>query len=148
MPHHHAYLWIGPARALHKDGPRRPAQPPLDPAHRAVFEAAEVPPNELAHWLLRPARQIRATFHDPEEAAAWLHDEFAPHLPKLLHPWGDEQQTRLTHLRRRTLTELRHGQCAVWGHYLTGERFFSGNLISCSPHHNQPTLPCPLTTAN
>lgn len=143
-PHHHAYLWTGPARALGEDGPRRPAEPPLDPAHRTVFERAEVPPNELSAWLLRPARQVVETFALPGPAADWLIGRFRPWLPRLLHPWGAEEETRLADLHARTLIELRHGQSATWGCYLTGERFFSAALVSCSPNDRRPGLSCPL----
>lgn len=144
VPHHHGYLWTGPARALAVDGPRRPAEPPLAASHRAVFEQAEVPPNELSAWLLRPARQVAETFAAPGPAAGWLIDRVRPQLPRLLHPWGAEEESRVADLHARTLVELRHGQSASWGCYLTGERFFSISLVACSPNDRRPRLPCPL----
>lgn len=147
MPHHHAYQWTGPATSLSRNGPRRPAEPPLPPTHKAVFDSSEVPPLELAHWLLRPPNQIRATFHGQDEGADWMRARFLEHVPLLDPPWPeDHTPTRLGDLHTSAVRALASGHDVTWGYYLTGQRFFHASLIGC-PNQFRPVLPCPLNLA-
>ncbi len=142
MTHWHGYAWLGPAVEMDLEAPRRPGLAPIEPGNAAVFAASEVPPLELAHWLLRPPQQVKATFTDPDAAADWLRDQVLPHLAAMASP-READPVRLERVRARAARTLRAGGSEAFGHYLTGARFLSVSAIACGPNPFRPELPCP-----
>lgn len=122
----HAYSWSGPRAEFDQEYPRRPENPP--------FDAAETPPLQVAHWLRKPRRLVRATFTDPEAATAWLVERAAECGARLQPP---------PEVRRRYARDaLRHGSDVAWGCYLPGQRYLSLALVVC-PNRADPAAGCP-----
>ena len=128
--HHHGYLWLGSAFEFLKDGPRRPEHP--------EFPTTKVTPLETAHWLLKPARFIDATFDNPHAAAEWFSAKMREHTTC--------DAATITRTAEGVADTVRRGQDAVGGWYLTGRRFLSLCLVGCSPHRLRPHYACPLST--
>ncbi|MDT0542265.1 hypothetical protein [Streptomyces lonegramiae] len=132
--HHHGYTWLGSARDLLKDGPRRPIHP--------EYKATRTVPLELAHWLLKPATFIQGTWTDPAQAAEWFAALTREHTASFASDHDRDSET-LSAQFQRIAKALAAGEDIVGGWYLTGQRFLSVCLIACSPHRLRPEIPCP-----
>jgi hypothetical protein len=135
LSHFHAYRWLGAAAELDREEARRPALPPIDASYARAFADSEVPPLELAYWLLRPWEQIRETFEEPRPGAEWMREQMEAYA-------GEDVSAAQYDAALRTLED---GGSASWGRYVGGTRFLSVSVISCSPNNYRPGIPCPLT---
>ncbi|MFH8807770.1 hypothetical protein ACH4GZ_10965 [Streptomyces hygroscopicus] len=154
MPAHwHCYRWTGERRTYDDESARRPPHlvvqdiPPQEwqriAAASPAFMASDVPPLEVPHWLLRPARMIKATFEAPDKASAWYRDQISDLSPSLL---SDHDKDAVRQTERLTAAEdrLRWGGDVVGGWYLRGTGFASVQVVACSTNRIRPTIPCPL----
>ncbi|MBC3985426.1 hypothetical protein H8N01_23320 [Streptomyces sp. AC536] len=128
-PHFHAYSWIGPKPDVDRERDRRPESP--------GFAASELPPLQVAHWLRKPGRFVRATYEGPGEAAAWLAERVGESVAaERLRPPLDAQVAL-------AVQTLGWGGDIGWGAYLTGTRFLSLAVVAC-PNRADPSARCPL----
>ncbi|MET7935295.1 hypothetical protein [Streptomyces sp. NPDC005322] len=151
--HIHAYSWLGEKELFDRealrrlpDRPRPPVTPEDEEYYRTLIDAfrrSELPPLETANWLLKTPGLIRATFDEPKDAAAWLGRELTEHAPGFLsHQEADT--ARLSRLVTTAAERLAHGGDVSFGFYLGRTSFLSLALVTCSPNHWSPDLPCPL----
>ncbi|AUA11266.1 hypothetical protein GTZ89_22180 [Streptomyces sp. SID8382] len=152
--HIHAYSWLGEkelfdreARRRLPDRPRPPVTAEDEEHYRTLLETfrrSELPPLETSLWLLKSRTLIRATFEEPKDAAAWLGRELTEHAPGFLsHQEADT--ARLARLVTTATDRLTHGTDVSIGFYLGRTSFLSLALVTCTPNHWLPGLPCPLT---
>ncbi|MCQ8770076.1 hypothetical protein [Streptomyces telluris] len=153
--HVHGYLWTGEKTTFDKESVRRPtpssaptATSPDEVQQRyreavAEWRTAGVPPIETAYWLLKPARLIRGTWEEPEDAADWLGRQFAEHAPRFVSE-HDRDTTRPVALVGSAAERLARGGDVSLGFYLRGALFLSVALVGCSPNRTEPELSCPL----
>ncbi|MGO4462260.1 hypothetical protein AB4039_33965 [Streptomyces sp. M-16] len=152
--HIHGYAWLGEKKAFDKESLRRPpgapptASSPSDVIERfrsavTEFPVTDVPPLQTAHWLMKPASIIRGTWQEPKEAGEWLGLQLTQFAPRLA---SEEEQdaTRLMLLAKAAVERLTWGGDISLGHYLKGTLFHSVALVTCSPNHAGPDLPCPI----
>lgn len=132
--HHHGYTWLGSARDLLKDGPRRPIHP--------EFKTTRTVPLERAHWLLKPPSFIQGTWTDPTQAAEWFAIRTREHAASFASD-HDRTPEALSAKLDNTTKALAAGEDIVGGWYLIGQRFLSICLIACSPHRLRPEIVCP-----
>lgn len=150
--HVHAYVWLGETSTIENEALRRMPDPPRPPAtweeqerYREAAEAfrrSEVPPMQTAHWLRKTPQVIRATFEEPEDAAAWLMDRLAEHAPGFLSP-EDADPARLGRVAASAEGVLAWGGDVSLGFYVGRSSFLSLALVTCSPNRAAPGLPCP-----
>ncbi|RKN09664.1 hypothetical protein [Streptomyces radicis] len=151
--HIHGYEWLGEKATFDREGTRRPVereptpQSPQDVIERyrraaAEFPTSEVPPLETALWLMKPTAVIRGTWTEPKEAGEWLDLRLAELAPRYASA-GDRDATRLTARVKAAVERLARGGDVSLGHYVKGTVFHSVALVTCSPNHTRPTLPCP-----
>ncbi|MFI5616515.1 hypothetical protein [Streptomyces sp. NPDC051567] len=151
--HHHGYAWLGEKRAFDKESLRRPpgqaptatsAQEVIDRYREAlaVFPASDLPPVQTAHWLMKPPSMIRGTWREPKEAGEWLGSQLAEFAPRFAVE-TERDVTRLVVLVKAAVERLARGGDVSLGHYLKGTVFHSIALVTCSPNHTEPELPCP-----
>ncbi|WP_052848714.1 hypothetical protein [Streptomyces avicenniae] len=152
--HHHGYTWLGEKKTFDRESIRRPPpdQPPAGSSERdvldryreavATFPTSEVPPLQTAHWLMKPPALIRGTWEEPKEAGAWLERELAAYAPRFASV-ADQEAARLAGLGTAAVEHLARGGDVSLGHYLRGTLFHSIAVVTCSPHHTAPELPCP-----
>lgn len=133
-PHHHGYLWLGDGKSLLSDGPRR--------ANHPEFATAAVMPLENADWLLKPPGFIRATFTDAHAAADWYGAQIRGHV-ELFASARDRESDVMVRRLAAVVEDVKQGQDAVGGWWLTGQRFLSVALVACSPHKFRPERRCP-----
>ncbi|MDT0548018.1 hypothetical protein [Streptomyces lonegramiae] len=107
-----------------------------------AFMASEVPPLEVPHWLLRPARMIKATFQEPEKAAAWYRAQVTDLTPAFMTD-HDKNPTRQAERFTAADDRLSWGGDVVGGWYLRGTGFASVQVVACSANRIRPTIPCP-----
>ncbi|MFJ2112266.1 hypothetical protein ACIOEX_10270 [Streptomyces sp. NPDC087850] len=109
------------------DAPTTPRTP------RIQHHTRHAPPKQpLAPQAPHPLTHIRATFHQPAQAAHWYLEQLGPHTDSLTGTYAALPDAE--HLTQRL--SRRHGIIGGW--WLTGQRFLSLNLIACHPPH-----PCP-----
>ncbi|MCM3807064.1 hypothetical protein ND808_14435 [Streptomyces sp. DR7-3] len=108
-----------------------------------AFMASEVPPLEVPHWLLRPARMIKATFEAPDRASAWYKRQVSEVSPAFA-AHHDKDSCRQAEWFANADGRLRWGGDVVGGWYLRGTGFVSVQVVACSPNRIRPTIPCPM----
>ncbi|MGA5605008.1 hypothetical protein ACPCUF_28900 [Streptomyces griseoincarnatus] len=152
--HHHAYLWTGPKTRFDDEALRRPPHPDPPPAgsrpelidrYRQVaaeFRTSDLPPLETAYWLVKPRPLVRGTWEEAKEAAAWLGERLAEYAPRFAAE-HDRDTARLAHLVDAAAERLHAGGDVSYGHYLERPSYLSLAVVTCSPHHTLPELPCP-----
>lgn len=154
--HHHGYAWLGEKAAFDKEGLRRPpGEPPtatspqevIDRYRLAVaeFPVSGMPPTQTAHWLMKPPSMVRGTWTEPKEAGEWLGLHLAEFAPRFASS-QDTEATRLVLLVKSAVERLAWGGDVSLGHYLSGKVFHSVAVVTCSPNHLEPGLPCPFST--
>lgn len=152
--HHHGYAWLGEKQDFDKEGVRRPPgesptagspQEVINRYRQAVtdFPTSGMPPIQTAHWLMKPPSTIRGTWAEPKEAGEWLGFQLAEFAPRFASP-QEADATRLVMLVRAAVERLAWGGDVSLGHYIKGTIFHSVALVTCSPNHAEPGLPCPL----
>ncbi|MGZ3099813.1 hypothetical protein [Streptomyces sp. H72] len=157
--HHHGYLWTGPKPRFDQEALRRPPHPePPPPGSRpeliqryrevaAGFPSCDLPPLETRNWLRKPSAQVRGTWTDPRDAAAWLRDRLAEYAPRFA---SDAQwdAVRLAALVASAQARLGWGGDVSLGCYLERPAFLSVALVTCPPDGDggggSRTPPCPL----
>lgn len=154
--HFHAYSWIGacgPKSDFYKEIGRRPPPRSVEPGdpqvsadfiktHMLDWKASDLPPVEIAHWLLRSPKHIKGTFKEPAAALPWL-SEWLDRMPYASARDKDDWVRY-----RRVLSageELSRGQSLSLGWYLTEQRFGSVAVVSCAPNNYYPGIACPET---
>ncbi|NUH40615.1 hypothetical protein HUF15_28370 [Streptomyces samsunensis] len=154
MPAHwHCYRWTGERRTLDDESARRPPHMVVRDisaqewkqiaAASPAFMASEVPPLEVPHWLLRPARMIKATFEAPDRASAWYKRQVSEVSPAFA-AHHDKDSCRQAEWFANADGRLRWGGDVVGGWYLRGTGFVSVQVVACSPNRIRPTIPCPM----
>ncbi|MFJ1990009.1 hypothetical protein [Streptomyces asiaticus] len=154
MPAHcHCYRWAGERRAYDDESARRPPHLVVQDASpqewkqiaaaSPAFMASEVPPLEVPHWLLRPARMINATFEAPAEALGWYMGQVEELAPSFMSEF-DRELERQAAWSAAAEDRLFWGGDVVGGWYLRGARFASVQVVACSPNRIRPTIPCPM----
>ena len=151
--HWHCYRWSGERRTYDDESARRPPHliahnlPPHEwkqiAATSHAFMASDVPPLEVAHWLLRPARTIKATFQEPQKASAWYRDQVTELTPTFM-THHDKNPTRQAERFAAAEDRLSWGGDVVGGWYLRGTGFASIQVLACNANRIRPTIPCPL----
>ncbi|MEV0266817.1 hypothetical protein AB0I49_36485 [Streptomyces sp. NPDC050617] len=156
--HCHGYLWVGEKATFDKEGIRRPpaaeeptATSPSDVAQRyreaaAEWRTCDVPPIQVAHWLMKPSRLVRGTWEEPKEAAEWLGRQLVEFAPRFSSE-EDRDSTRLTGRVAFAAETLAWGGDISHGHYLRRPQFLSLALVTCSPNRAAPQLNCPLRSS-
>ncbi|MEU3573202.1 hypothetical protein AB0E96_32965 [Kitasatospora sp. NPDC036755] len=92
---------------------------------------------EVKYWLKKSPRLIRGTFHEIEDAVAWMADELRQHpFPE---SYGGSQDARLQYVRD-TLGQSA-GSDVVWGWYPNNSQYVSCALVTCP--RVEDGLPCP-----
>ncbi|MEU1018863.1 hypothetical protein [Streptomyces sp. NPDC005898] len=151
--HHHGYLWTGSKQRFDDEALRRPPHPEPPPADKpeliaryrevkAEFLAVDLPPLETAHWLIKPAKLVRGTWEEPQEAAGWLGQRLAEYAPRFASRF-DRDSTRLALLVHCAAERLGWGGDVSHGFYLERPAFLSVALVTCSPNRAAPELVCP-----
>ncbi|MFS0694479.1 hypothetical protein [Streptomyces nitrosporeus] len=151
--HHHGYLWTGSKQRFDDEALRRPPHPDPPPADKpdpiqryrevkAEFPTVDLPPLETAHWLIKPAKLVRGTWEEPEEAAEWLGQQLAEYAPRFSSE-SDRDSTRLALLVCSAVERLGRGGDVSHGFYLLRPAFLSVALVTCSPNRAAPDLACP-----
>lgn len=130
--HHHGYLWLGTGLDRVHDGVRRADHPD--------FTVSPLPPLELAQWLLKGARFVRGTWHEPREAAAWFGEQVRPHAAAFEHGHDRGVLEERVHSAAEAVAG---GGDVAGGWWLVGRRYLGVYLISCTPHRFRPAYPCP-----
>lgn len=118
--HWHAYTWNGRER-------------PPDKARRDP--ALPLPPLNVGHWLLKPARFVLATYPAPDTnkvAYTWLRAE----LDAFPRGPGDLPAAAQLGYARDCLNRSTD---VVWGYWSATGLYISRALITCP----RPTIPCP-----
>lgn len=152
--HHHGYAWVGEKKTFDKESIRRPpGQPPTPSSEREVadryreavtaFPTSDVPPIQMAHWLMKPPSMIRGTWEEPKDAGEWLGLQLAQFAPRFASD-QEREAARLVRLTRSAVERLMWGGDVSLGHYLTGTVFHSVTLVTCSPNRADPDIPCPV----
>ncbi|MGW2330162.1 hypothetical protein ACWC5C_31015 [Streptomyces sp. NPDC001700] len=150
--HLHAYSWLGEKEQFDHETLRRLPDRPLPPVtpedeehYRTLldtFRRSELPPMETAYWLLKTPALIRATFHEPKDAATWLGQQLTDHAPGFLS--RDEANTaRLSRLVATAADRMSEGADISLGFYTGHTSFLSLAVVTCSPNPQAPDLPCP-----
>ncbi|MGW2231094.1 hypothetical protein [Streptomyces formicae] len=154
--HSHGYLWRGEKERFDREMLRRPAPgvapgPGCDPGVLARYREAvtdfpltDLPPIEVAYWLVKPPRLVCETFDEPRKALRWLSEQFREHQPRLFVPEGGRLPDVQLRLRYADST-LGWGGDVVWGDYLGQSQYLHVAVISC-PNRAKPQLPCPART--
>ncbi|MFI0734543.1 hypothetical protein ACH4S9_36955 [Streptomyces sp. NPDC021225] len=152
--HWHCYRWTGERRTYDDESTRRPPHlvvhdvSPQEWRQIAsaspAFMASEVPPLEVPHWLLRPARMIKATFGEPEKAAVWYQDQVTDLTPAFMTD-HDKNPARQTERFAAAGDRLGWGGDVVGGWYLRGTGFASVHVVACSANRIRPAIPCPIS---
>ena len=115
--HWHAYSWRGDGRTWADDAQRG-------------SDTADVTPTAVRDWLKRPGRQIRGTFATPEEAAAWVVENWTRARAEALTPvpeWVDEAEQAAA-----VLYTLRCGNDISRGVWVRGQSMFSFAMVGTS----------------
>lgn len=153
--HHHGYLWVGPKSRFDEEALRRPPHPEPPPAgsrpelvqrYREVaaeFPSCDLPPLETRYWLRKPRAQVRGTWPDARDAAAWLGDRLAEYAPRFASD-AHRDALRLTGLVASAEARLGWGGDVSLGCYLERPAFLSLALVTCSPDDEPHGLPCPV----
>ncbi|NEB08444.1 hypothetical protein G3I32_06085 [Streptomyces coelicoflavus] len=153
--HHHGYLWVGPKSRFDQEALRRPPHPEPPPAggrpelvqrYREVaaeFPSCDLPPLETRHWLRKPTVQVRGTWDDARDAAAWLRERLTEYAPRFLSD-AQRDERRLCALVTSAEARLRWGGDVSLGHYLERPTFLSLALVACSPKDGTRALLCPM----
>lgn len=84
--HWHAYSWRGTGREWADDAQRG-------------SHSADVTPTAVRDWLKRPSRQIRATHATPDDAAAWVLENWTRARNEALNPvpeWAEDERLAAT----------------------------------------------------
>ncbi|MGK5533569.1 hypothetical protein [Streptomyces sp. URMC 129] len=131
--HIHAYAWLGEKAVFDKEALRRmptPLRPPVtaeeQERYRArvdAFRKADVPPVEVANWLVKDPRFVRATFERAEDAVTWLVEQ------------GGQAGS--------AVERLGQGRDVGVGVYVGRVSFLSLALVTCSPNAAAPLARCP-----
>ncbi|MFI0258067.1 hypothetical protein ACH4OW_03355 [Streptomyces sp. NPDC017056] len=159
--HYHGYLWTGSKKRFDEEALRRPAHPDPPPAPagdddmagkrlveryrlvKAEFPVVDLPPLEMAYWLVKPGRLVRGTWDESKEAAQWLGEQLAAYAPRFASE-PDRDTTRLAILVSSAAERLCWGGDVSHGFYLERPSFLSLALVCCSPNQAEPELMCPL----
>ncbi|QOV37257.1 hypothetical protein IM697_01990 [Streptomyces ferrugineus] len=157
--HHHGYLRTGPKERFDNEALRRPPHPepppppaPSDPAGErllqryrevaAEFPTVDLPPLETAYWLIKPRSLVRGTWDEPKEAAGWLGERLAEYAHRFLSAY-DRDTSRLAVVVGAATQRLGTGGDVSYGFYLERPSYLHLALVTCSPNHSMPVLPCP-----
>ncbi|MFF3373355.1 hypothetical protein ACFYXF_10435 [Streptomyces sp. NPDC002680] len=152
--HHHGYLWTGAKGRFDQEALRRPPHPEPPPAgskpeliqrYREVsaeFPTVDLPPLEIAYWLIKPPSLVRGTWGEAKEAAAWLGKALTEHAHRLACAY-DRDATWLATLVDTVAEQLRSGRDVSYGFYLEHPSYLSLAVVTCSPNHSKPELVCP-----
>ncbi|MBH1935850.1 hypothetical protein I5Q34_16510 [Streptomyces sp. AV19] len=152
--HFHGYLWVGDKADFDRERVRRPpssveptgtSSPDVLERYReavAEWRVTDVPPLEVAYWLVRPARLIRGTWDHPKPAADWAVERLAEYAPRFASP-AERNRARCGRRGVRIARALTDGQDVSVGYYLARPHFLSLALVSCSPNRAVVELPCP-----
>ncbi|WP_210581841.1 hypothetical protein [Streptomyces sp. GESEQ-4] len=153
--HHHGYLWTGPKERFDDEALRRPPHPEPPPAgsrpeliqrYREVaaeFRTTDLPPLETAYWLIKPRALVRGTWDQAKEAAAWVGEQLAEYAARFASE-RDRTITRLAQLVDSAVERLDAGADVTLGFYLERPSYLSLAVVTCSPNHSKPELPCPV----
>ncbi|MFI5854804.1 hypothetical protein [Streptomyces parvulus] len=153
--HHHGYLWVGPKSRFDQEALRRPPHPEPPPAgsrpeliqrYREVaaeFPACDLPPLETRNWLRKPSAQVRGTWADPGDAAAWLRARLAEYAPRFAS-FDQRDALRITAHVISAEARLAWGGDVSLGAYLERPGYLSLALVTCSPAGGPHGLPCPV----
>ncbi|MEU6666157.1 hypothetical protein [Streptomyces sp. NPDC046727] len=158
--HHHGYLWTGPKARFDQEALRRPPHPHPPPApvsdgdvhaaqllkrYREVvaeFPTCDLPPIQTAYWLIKPRSLVRGTWHEAKEAAVWLGERLAEYAHRFASD-RERDADRLAALVDSAAEQLRSGRDVSVGAYLESPAYLSLAVVTCSPNHSMPELPCP-----
>lgn len=155
MHHHHGYLWVGPKERFDQEALRRPPHPePPPPGSKpeliqryrevaAEFPTSDLPPLELAYWLIKPRSLIRGTWEEAKEAAGWLAELLAEYAHRFTST-HDRNTARLSRIVDSAVERLAAGHDVSLGFYLEGTAYLHLALITCSPNGSVPELTCPV----
>lgn len=101
--HYHCFSWRGDGKSM------------LDSEQARQDLSSEMPPTRVRDWLRKPARMLRTATTTPDDAAAWLRQEYEQVLPQLAgNVVGVEERSRLQ------LYSLRCGNDTVVLEWLRG----------------------------
>ncbi len=84
---------------------------------------------------------MRGTWGEAKEAASWLGEQLAVYAPR----FTSEAQRDTTHLARlvnSAAERLESGADVSLGFYLERPSYLSLAVVTCSPNHLNPELPC------
>ncbi|GAA3508384.1 hypothetical protein [Actinomadura keratinilytica] len=116
--HWHCYGWRGTGEEWSDEAQRQ------DPS-------SFLPPTSVRDWLGKPARMLRAVEHTPEDALAWLRDQWTPLTSDALH--GDPHGFLTGETRwRLALCDLRNGADVYWTLWTAGPYLHAFAVIGTS----------------
>ncbi|MFI9806036.1 hypothetical protein ACIHEJ_17020 [Streptomyces sp. NPDC052301] len=153
--HHHGYLWVGAKERFDQEALRRPPHPEPPPAgcrpellqrHREVsaeFPTVDLPPLEIAYWLVKPRSLVRGTWDEARDAAAWMGACVAEYAPRFASARERDSIDRAV-LVRSAAMRLGSGGDVSLGFYLERPSYLSLALVTCSPNRSKPELACPV----
>ncbi|PAZ13368.1 hypothetical protein CLM62_25840 [Streptomyces sp. SA15] len=146
---------IGPKQRFDNEALRRPQHPEPPPVgakpeqiqrYREVvaeFPVEDLPPLEIAYWLIKPRTLVRGTWDEPKEAAAWLGERLTEHAFR----FACEAQRDTAHLAllvNSSVDKLSWGGDVSLSFYLERPSYLSVALVTCSPNLAHPELACPV----
>ncbi|WP_217171436.1 hypothetical protein [Streptomyces sp. AC512_CC834] len=152
--HHHGYLWVGPKHRFDEEALRRPPHPEPPPVgsrpelvqrYREVaaeFPTCDLPPLETRNWLRKPRAQVRGTWPEASDAAAWLRDRLTEYAPRFMSD-AQRETLRPDTLVASAEARLGWGGDVSLGYYLERPAYLSLALVTCSSTDESRALPCP-----
>ncbi|MFJ4584397.1 hypothetical protein [Streptomyces echinatus] len=153
--HHHGYLWVGAKERFDQEALRRPPHPEPPPAgcgpepaqrYREVaaeFPTVDLPPLEIAYWLVKPRSLVRGTWDQAKDAAAWIGALVAEYAPRFASARERDLIDSVV-LVGSVAARLESGGDVSLGFYLERPSYLSLAVVTCSPNRSKPELACPV----
>ncbi|MGW2419248.1 hypothetical protein ACWC0C_08290 [Streptomyces sp. NPDC001709] len=153
--HYHGYLWVGAKERFDQEALRRPPHPDPPPGgskpeliqrYREVaaeFPTVDLPPVEIAYWLVKPCSLVRGTWDEAKDAADWIGVRVAEHAARFASEW-ERDFVVLAAFVNSIAEKLSSGSDVSLGFYLERPSYLSLAVVTCSPNRSKPELSCPV----
>lgn len=130
--HWHAFFWKGQSGLIHSYKNQADRTPGTQ-----TFPGSDLPPEATTHHLLKP-RLVKATFTDPESAAAWMRKQYEADPPTETYKNPDSCQKF-----HRRMIELRKDTIWSWDWPKLGDSTTCRAYMITCPSESEPGIRCP-----